>query len=317
MHSQACRASVTPVTNHGPVRAWVRVGLLVVCAATVVWLMGARAPGPTQRTPAVELRPVAGPALSVMSIDLLMAPSVDAAPVTLGPDSPLGSLQPPAALTGEQLNLARFIAQRYRVALADTERYVRYAFLVADEYALDPVLLLAVMSVESSFNPKARSSKGAKGLMQVLARVHTEKFEPYGGVERAYDPLVNIRVGARILRDYIARDGSIRAALKSYVGAALLSHDYGYGRKVMREHARLSQAALRIEGAPGTLRAGATVPASGAAAGAGAPTLAGDAPASADVTPPLIEPSAQGLSVHHGRDAAAADLPAARGGGAG
>src|SRR5690606_6251905 len=206
----------------------------------------------------------AAPALSVMSIDLLMATPSSPVPITLGEDSPLGTLDVPA-LAAEQVNLARFIAQRYRVALTDTENYVRYAFLVADEFSLDPLLLLAVMSVESSFNPRARSSKGAKGLMQVLARVHTEKFEPYGGTEKAFDPLVNIRVGARILRDYIARDGSVRAALKSYVGAALLSHDFGYGRKVLREHARLSAAAM-----PGDVAVRQPAgPASGAASAGG------------------------------------------------
>ncbi len=281
--------------------ARVRIGgaLVVVAgvAALVALLTGLRSVAPgAERAPAIELRPIAAPALSVMSIDLLMAAPANPVPITLGEDSPLGTLEVPA-LDAEQLNLARFIAQRYRVALADTESYVRYAFLVADEFSLDPLLLLAVMSVESSFNPRARSSKGAKGLMQVLARVHTDKFEPYGGTGKAFDPLVNIRVGARILRDYIARDGSVRAALKSYVGAALLSHDFGYGRKVLREHARLAAAA-----APGDVAMRRPAGPVRSTASTGSPAKS---PVAADTPTPIRAPEA-GLSVNHGRDAAAA-----------
>src|SRR5690606_8899162 len=125
-------------------------------------------------------------------------------------------------------------------------------------------------------------------------------FEPYGGTGKAYDPLINIRVGARILRDYIVRDGSVRAALKSYVGAALLSHDFGYGRKVLREHARLAAAA-----APGDL---AMRRPAGPVRGL---TASGSrAKSRVDDTPQAIVAPEAGLSVNHGRDAAAADTPA-------
>jgi hypothetical protein len=55
--------------------------------------------------------------------------------------------------------------------------------------------------------------------MQVLTRVHTEKFEPYGGVVAAFVPEANIRVGALILRACIAKAGSLEAGLRSYLGA--------------------------------------------------------------------------------------------------
>lgn len=303
--SHADRTGGVRVPGSGGGRMQLVVSLVVVAgAAVLIALSGLRSVEPgVARAPAVELRPIAAPALSVMSIDLLMATPANPVPITLGEDSLLGTLEAPA-LDADQVNLARFIAQRYRVALTEIENYVRYAFLVADEFSLDPLLLLAVMSVESSFNPRARSSKGAKGLMQVLARVHTEKFEPYGGTEKAFDPLINIRVGARILHDYIARDGSVRAALKSYVGAALLSHDFGYGRKVLREQARLAAAV-----APGdiAMRRG-PVPVGS--------TIATDSPAgtrAADDTPTPIRAPEDGLSVNHGRDAAAAPAGAATG----
>lgn len=304
--SHAYRAGGVQVPGRDVARSRVAGGALVVAAglAAVALGLGVLRPADSTagRAPAIELRPVIAPALSVMSIDLLMAAPSNPVPITLGVDSPLGILEV-QPLSATQVNLARFIAQRYRVALSDTEDYVRYAFMVAEDFELDPLLLLAVMSVESSFNPRARSSKGAKGLMQVLARVHTEKFAPYGGTEKAYDPLINIRVGARILRDYIAREGSVRAALKSYVGAALLSHDFGYGRKVLRAQARLAAAA-----APGDLAMREAPARTVARSGSPAKSPVTDA-AVADTPAPIVAPEA-GLSVSHGRDAAAADTPA-------
>jgi hypothetical protein len=103
--------------------------------------------------------------------------------------------------------------------------------------------VLAVMSIESSFIPDAQSHAGAQGLMQVLTRVHKEKFIPYGGVTAAYDPESNIKVGSQILRDYLVRNGNEAGALKSYVGAALMDTDGGYGYKVLSQKARIQAAA--------------------------------------------------------------------------
>lgn len=218
-------------------RAFV-IGVSVGIVLIVGWLVGMPAADRfIQRTPAVELRPIAVPMLSAMSIDLAAA-APNPASRTRAVDNPAQLLE--TIFSTEQIDLARFISQRYRVALADTTNFVGYAYVAAEEFELDPLLLLAIMSVESSFRADARSSKGAKGLMQVLARVHPEKFAPFGGMGMVYDPLVNVRVGARILRDYLARDGSVRAALKSYVGAALMSHDFGYGGRVLGEYDRLA-----------------------------------------------------------------------------
>lgn len=155
----------------------------------------------------------------------------------------------PRKLTKEQETLAQFLAKRYRVALDSTQEFVDHAYRVAKDLKLDPWLILAIMGIESSFDPNAISHKGAQGLMQVLTRVHAEKFAPFGGVTAAFDPLSNIKVGAKILKDYIDRDGSIEAALKSYVGAAFLSDDRGYGEKVLTERERLAAIA---EGRPMT-----------------------------------------------------------------
>jgi soluble lytic murein transglycosylase-like protein len=65
----------------------------------------------------------------------------------------------------------------------------------AKEYKVDFALVKAVMSVESSFNPYARSNKGALGLMQVLPE--TAKRQ---GVDDVYDPAQNIEAGVKHLR---------------------------------------------------------------------------------------------------------------------
>lgn len=145
--------------------------------------------------------------------------------------------------SAEQRNIARFVASKYQLTVDEVQRFVEHAYQAARESRLDPYLVLAVVSVESSFNPNARSAKGAQGLMQVLTRVHTDKFAPFGGATAAFDPMANLTVGSRILKEYIVREGSVQAALKSYVGAATLSHDYGYGNKVLLEREQIAAAA--------------------------------------------------------------------------
>lgn len=158
-------------------------------------------------------------------------------------DRPGASGLPAPVLSREQQNVVSFITATYRVAAEQTQLLVAHAYRTARDLKLDPMLILAVISVESSFDPRAQSQQGAQGLMQVLTRVHADKFSPFGGVAAAFDPLANIRVGAGILKDYLKRDGSVEGALKAYVGAAALPHDGGYGAKVIFERERIAAAA--------------------------------------------------------------------------
>jgi hypothetical protein len=146
-------------------------------------------------------------------------------------------------LDREQSNIARFIASRYRTTLETTNQFVFHAYQAARDAKIDPMLVLAVMSVESSFDPRAQSSAGAQGLMQVLTKVHAEKFLPFGGIPAAFDPVANIRVGSDILKQYLKREGTVEGALKSYVGAAFLQDDGGYGQKVLNARERIAAAA--------------------------------------------------------------------------
>jgi len=99
------------------------------------------------------------------------------------------------------------------------------------------------MAVESSFNPFAQSAVGAQGLMQVMTRVHNDKYEAFGGTLAAFDPVSNLRVGVQVLKECIARAGSLEAGLRSYVGAGSSGEDGGYVGKVLSEQSHLRQVA--------------------------------------------------------------------------
>ncbi len=149
----------------------------------------------------------------------------------------------PNDLSREQANVAKWIAQRYKVAPEPIGRLVQEAWDLGERFKLEPTLILAIMAVESSFNPFAQSSVGAQGLMQVMTRIHDKKYEPFGGVHAAFDPVTNLLVGVQVLKECIARGGSLYDGLRHYVGAANLASDGGYADKVLAEHANLQKVA--------------------------------------------------------------------------
>jgi len=147
----------------------------------------------------------------------------------------------PKELPKTQAAVAYWLSKKYRVAVEPLSVLVSEAFELGKTTKLDPTLILAIMAVESSFNPFAQSQVGAQGLMQVMTRVHGEKYESAGGTLTAFDPITNLRVGVKVLQECIARAGTVEGGLKYYVGAAKLPEDGGYASKVMAEHARLQQ----------------------------------------------------------------------------
>lgn len=136
--------------------------------------------------------------------------------------------------------IGEHLAQRFRVSADVTTRVVAKAYDVGLELKLDPMLILAVIAVESRFNPIAESVMGAKGLMQVIPRFHPDKFGPLGGEQVAFDPVVNITVGSKILKEYIHRSGDLNGALQLYVGASSEENENGYSGKVIAERERLN-----------------------------------------------------------------------------
>jgi soluble lytic murein transglycosylase-like protein len=154
---------------------------------------------------------------------------------------PLVKPRADAPATNMQVEALRsYISRKYKVAYDATGVLVNAAYKTGRDLKIDPLLLLAVIAIESRYNPFAESSVGAQGLMQVMTSVHQSKFDALG-TKGALDPVANIRVGAGILKDCISRRGSVTAGLACYVGASGVN-DGGYGDKVQAERRRLAVA---------------------------------------------------------------------------
>jgi hypothetical protein len=148
-----------------------------------------------------------------------------------------------ADLTRQQATLATWISRRYKVAPEPIAALVQEAWSIGRRAGLEPTLILAIMAVESSFNPFAQSAVGAQGLMQVMTRVHDAKYEAFGGTHAAFDPISNLRVGVQVLKDCITQAGNLQEGLRRYVGAALLEGDGGYVGRVLSEQINMRQVA--------------------------------------------------------------------------
>ena len=197
------------------------VGMLALAAAAVIPLEGQ-----------AILRHI--PSLAALVPDALSQPAtVAAGPIQARPHE------------REQQALTEFISRRYRVAEEAVAGFVATAYSAGARYSVDPLLILAVMAIESRYNPVAQSSMGAKGLMQVIPKFHMEKLSDHGGEQALLDPHVNIAVGARILREYSRRFGDLQAALQYYAGA-FDEPTAQYSGKVMAELARLQALLARV-----------------------------------------------------------------------
>ena len=154
----------------------------------------------------------------------------------------VGTIQPGSESAGarEQRAVAEFISKRYRVAQDAIAGFVASAYTAGSEWKVDPLLILAVMAVESRYNPVAESNMGAKGLMQVIPKFHADKISEHGGESALLDPHTNIQVGAQILREYLRRFGETETALQMYAGA-FDEPNSSYAFKVLAERARLEQ----------------------------------------------------------------------------
>ena len=136
--------------------------------------------------------------------------------------------------------LSGFVANRYRVSQDVAYDLVRVAHRAGHQLQLDPLLIIAVIAIESRFNPIAESVAGAKGLMQIIPKYHGDKLEEFGGEQAVYDPHANIQVGAQILKEYLRTTGHLGSALQMYAGA-LGDGEEQYTNKVMNEKNRLQQ----------------------------------------------------------------------------
>lgn len=172
----------------------------------------------------------------------LLVPSI----APLADQVPLGKVDADAInrnrlrTNAEKMVVTDYFAKKYNVDPLTMAKYVQYAVDAGNETKIEPLLLLAIMSVESNFDPDVESPAGAQGLMQVITRIHAKKFAPYGGISAAFRPEVNIRVGALIIKQAIVLMGSLQGGLFFYVGAAKPNvSDGGFAAKVLGEYNHL------------------------------------------------------------------------------
>lgn len=136
------------------------------------------------------------------------------------------------------------VVQRYRVSPEALRPVFEAVQSIARERKLDPLLLIAVISVESRFNPYSQSPMGALGLMQIIPRYHQDKVPPTAGDQPFLDPVTNVRIGAHVLQEAIQRQGGLVEGLQYYAGAAD-DEDKTYATKVLAEKHRLEQTVRR------------------------------------------------------------------------
>lgn len=151
------------------------------------------------------------------------------------------------ALSDEMARVRDWIADTYRVSEEAIEPALAAAETHAEELGFDPLLIVAIMAVESSFNHRAVSNMGALGLMQVIPRYHKDKIGPNRGRNVLFDPETNVRVGTLVLQEGLERYGSMQRALQYYNGS-LKDPKARYPRKVMALKKRLMLIAGRDSG---------------------------------------------------------------------
>lgn len=160
------------------------------------------------------------------------------------PESPSPEA-PSSALNPRMRGALDYVSRRYRVSTEALQPIFATAQTVGRELHLDPLLIIAVIGVESGFNPFSQSVVGAQGLMQVMPRFHLDKLPDEAAPAAFLDPVTNVQVGARVLKESISRNGGLEDGLQQFGGASN-DPERRYSLKVLAEKQRLEQATQRL-----------------------------------------------------------------------
>lgn len=146
------------------------------------------------------------------------------------------------SLENRKQTLVSKITARYKVDAIIARKIVDSAHISGENHEIDPVLLLAITAVESTFNPNAVSPVGAVGLTQALPRAHPEKFARIRAAGKSpFDTSANLDVGGQIYAEYRKKfNGNRTMALQKYNGS-LKDKNLKYSNKVMVVYQFLSE----------------------------------------------------------------------------
>lgn len=177
------------------------------------------------------------PPAQPQSLPAPLAPELRVLPAAASAAAPAATVE---SLSSPLQRALSWVAKRYRVSPDALRPIFEVAQVVGRERQIDPLLIVAIIGVESGFNPFAESVKGARGLMQVIPRFHLDKVPEGAGESALLDPLINVRVGVHVLEEAIRRQGGLEAGLQYYSGA--LDGEPVYANRVLAEKEKLEQA---------------------------------------------------------------------------
>ena len=212
-------------------------GLIITAPALAFSLVSSLVGAPVVKIfPKVALMP---PAESIAS------PNVEEKAPLLTDNMPLEKMS--EALTPQLRAALDHIARRYRVSPEALRPIFHTVQLTGRERNVDPLLLVAIIGIESGFNPFSESAMGALGLMQVIPRFHQDKLP--AGAEKSHflDPVTNVQVGTHVLQESIRRSGGLIPGLQQF-GGAVDDQEQTYANKVLAEKERIEQAVRRNGG---------------------------------------------------------------------
>lgn len=144
-------------------------------------------------------------------------------------------------LPKDQVAVTQWLSRKYKVSPEPVGALVSEAWAIGERSQIAPTLLLAVMAIESRFNPFASGTQGGMGLMQIEPNAQSSALNPFGGRLAAFDPLTNLRVGARHLQFLIQQSVNIEDALRLYALDSGQMNDDQYIDRVLSEQKQLDK----------------------------------------------------------------------------
>lgn len=145
-------------------------------------------------------------------------------------------------LSPEQLQATRWLSRKYRVSAEPLAAMVAEAWTLGERSQLRPSLILAIMAVQSRFNPFASGNPGQVGLMQIELQAHSEALAQFGGPLSAFDPLTNLRVGVRHLQGLIQQTETQEDALALYGLSSGFNDESQFVDRVLAEQLLIEKA---------------------------------------------------------------------------